>query len=74
MRLDIFLTEQGLSKSRTRASDLISALGAEMQPNTLTKRLNVRAGKLLNDYGIGYDNTHGRNGSRITLKLTEQAM
>ena len=56
------------------ASDLISALGVEMQPNTLTKRLNVRAGKLLNDYGIGYDNTHGRNGSRITLKLTEQAM
>ena len=56
------------------ASDLISALGVEMQPNTLTKRLNVRAGKLLNDYGIGYDNTHGRNGSRITLKLTEPAM
>ena len=56
------------------ASDLISALGAEMQPNTLTKRLNVRAGKLLNDYGIGYENTHGRNGSRITLKLAEPVM
>ena len=56
------------------ATELIAATGMEMQPNALTKRLNVRAGKLLNDYGIGYDNTHGRNGSRITLKLTEQAM
>ena len=51
------------------ATELIAALGLELQANALTKRLNVRASKLFNDFNIRYENTHGRNGSRIRLAL-----
>ena len=50
------------------ATELTVALSIEMNANTLTKKLNVRAGKLFNDHGIQYQNAHGRSGSRITLK------
>ena len=49
------------------ATDLAAVLGLDIQPNALTKRLNVRAGKLLLDFHIGYTNTHIRTGSRIRL-------
>lgn len=49
------------------ATDLAAALGLDIQPNALSKRLNVRAGKLLLDFHIGYTNTHIRTGSRIRL-------
>ena len=49
------------------ASELIQLLALDIQPNALTKKLNVKAGKLLNDYCIRYENTHTRNGSRISL-------
>lgn len=51
------------------ATELISAMGCEIQPNALTKRLNVNAAKLLCDYGIRYTNAHTKTGSRITLTL-----
>ncbi len=54
------------------ATELISALGIEMQGNALTKRLNIRAGKLMLDYGISYCNSHSRTGSSITLTLGER--
>ena len=54
------------------ATDLAAALGLELQPNALTKRLNVRAGKLLNDFHIRYENTHIRTGSRIKLTRAEE--
>lgn len=50
-----------------RAYDLILHLDLGLQPNALTKTLNVKAGTLLNDYGIRYENIHTRNGSRIKL-------
>ena len=54
------------------ATDLAAVLGLDIQPNALTKRLNVRAGKLLLDFHIGYTNTHLRTGSRIRLALVEE--
>lgn len=51
------------------ATELIAATGCEIQPNALTKRLNVNAAKLLCDYGIRYSNAHTKTGSRITLTL-----
>ena len=54
------------------ASDLIKRLTLDVQPNALTKKLNVSNGKLLNDYSIRYTNTHTRSGSRICLtRITE---
>ncbi|GAA6394440.1 hypothetical protein I4100191B2_19220 [Clostridiales bacterium] len=54
------------------ATDLAAALGLDIQPNALAKRLNVRAGKLLLDFHIGYTNTHIRTGSRIRLAWVEE--
>ena len=51
------------------ATELITAMGCEIQPNALAKRLNVNAAKLLCDYGIRYTNAHTKTGSRITLTL-----
>ena len=51
------------------ATELIAATGCEIQPNTLAKRLNVNAAKLLCDYQIRYTNSHTKTGSRITLTL-----
>ena len=54
------------------ATDLAAVLGLDMKANALTKRLNVRAGKLLLDFHIGYTNTHIRTGSRIRLAWVEE--
>lgn len=56
------------------ATELIAALGLDIQPNALTKKLNVRAGKLLNEFQIRYENTHSRSGSRISLTRIEAAV
>lgn len=56
------------------ASELASVLDIDTPPNALTKKLNVKAGKLMIDFGIQYSNTHTRSGSRISLNLMTQAM
>lgn len=53
------------------ATELIAALGMDIQPNALTKKLNVKASKLWNEFNIQYKNEHTRNGSRIILTLSE---
>ncbi len=55
------------------ASELSCILTLPVNANTLAKKLNVRAGKLLNDYSIQYENTHGRSGSQITLRRVTSA-
>ncbi len=40
-----------------------------MKSNKLTRKLNINAGKLLNDYGIEYANTRTHNGRTITFQL-----
>ena len=54
------------------ASELVQRLSLDVQPNALTKKLNIKEGKLLNDYSIQYENTHTRSGSRITLTRTPE--
>ena len=51
------------------ATELVSALGMDLKPNTLTMRLNVNAGRLLNEHGIQYENSRSHAGRKITLKL-----
>ena len=53
------------------ATELITLLGMDVQPNALTKKLNVKSGKLWNDFNIEYKNEHTRSGSRISLTLSE---
>ena len=52
------------------ATELAALLGDDMQPNILTRRLNVKAGELRNEYGIEYTAKRTRNGSFISLVRT----
>ena len=49
------------------ATELAAVLGDDMQPNILTRRLNVKAGELRSEYGIEYTMKRTRNGSAISL-------
>lgn len=49
------------------ATELATLLGEDMAPNILTRRLNVKAGELLNEHGIEYTVKRTRNGSFIRL-------
>ncbi|MCR2024203.1 helicase RepA family protein [Anaerotruncus colihominis] len=55
------------------ATDLTAALRADMKPNALAMRLNIRAGKLLNDYHIQYASVRTHAGRSIKLTLMPQA-
>ena len=48
-------------------TELATALQAGMQPNTLTKHLNVNAGRLFEEYGVQYENARNHAGRNITL-------
>lgn len=49
------------------ATELVALLQEDIQPNILTRRLNVKAGELLNEYQIEYSVKRTRNGSSISL-------
>lgn len=49
------------------ATELAALLQDDMQPNILTRRLNVKAGELRNEYQIDYSIKRTRNGSAICL-------
>ena len=51
------------------ATALVTELGLDLKPNTLTMRLNVNAGRLLNEYNIKYENHRSHSGRKITLTL-----
>ena len=41
--------------------------------NALTRRLNVKAGRLLNEYGIRYESSRTRNERTVKLAATERS-
>ena len=50
------------------ATELLTVLNDEnLQPNTLTRKLNINVDRLVNEYGICYENSRTRNGSNIKL-------
>lgn len=53
------------------ASELVDALKLEIQPNALSKKLNVRAAKMFQDFKVKYENNRSRTGSNITLTLMQ---
>lgn len=51
------------------ATELVELLGTDIQPNVLTRRLNVTAARLLNEYSIEYDNKpRNHNGRGVALR------
>ncbi len=51
------------------ATELAEKLSLNCAANALSRRLNVKAGKLLSEHNIIYRNVHSRTGSVIELKL-----
>ena len=54
------------------ATELVTVLNCDLTAIALAMRLNVRASKLLNEYGIRYENSRTHSGRTITLTLTTQ--
>lgn len=54
------------------ATELLAQISDEsLQANTLTRKLNVNVERLINEYGICYENFRTRNGSNIKLSLKQ---
>lgn len=51
------------------ATELIEKLGLDMKPNVVSLKLNVNAGRLMNDYGIRYTNRRNHSGRMIFFSL-----
>jgi len=55
------------------ATELVAVLELDIKPNTLTQRLNVRAGRLMNEYSVDYKTEHTHNGRRVKLAMLPKA-
>lgn len=53
------------------ATELVEILDEDIKPNFLSKKLNVKAGRLLDEFNIRYENNRTKTGSNITLTLTK---
>lgn len=53
-------------------TELVNRLGLNMKPNALTLRLNVKAGRLLNEHGIHYESSRNHTGRNIRLTLEKE--
>ena len=51
------------------ATELIEKLGLDMKPNVVSLKLNVNAGRLMNDYSIRYTNKRNYSGRMIFFSL-----
>ena len=50
-------------------TELVTALGLDVKPNVLTLRLNVNAGRLLNEHHVRYESSRNHAGRNIKLTL-----
>lgn len=55
------------------ATELVELLGMDMKPNTLSMRLNVNAGRLMDEHNVRYANERSHAGRCITLTLLSEA-
>ena len=71
-QVSAFLSSAGKDWEGT-PTELSALLGVDMKPNALTRRLNVNAGRLLNEYGIRYESSRTRNERTVKLAATERS-
>ena len=55
------------------ASALTEILQTDLQPNVLSRRLNVGAGRLFTEYGIRYEYSRSHGGRKVKLTMTREA-
>ena len=58
---------------RGTPTELVERLDMDIQPNTLSKQLNVNAGRLLHEHSIRYENNRNHAGRCLTLTLVSEA-
>ncbi|MBQ4059479.1 MAG: AAA family ATPase [Lachnospiraceae bacterium] len=68
LKISEFITNENPKWSGT-ASELVEILKLDIPPNALTKKLNIGAGNLENDFGIRYENSRNHDGRRINFEL-----
>ena len=68
LKISEFITNENPKWSGT-ASELVEILNLDIPPNALTKKLNIGAGNLENDFGIRYENSRNHDGRRINFEL-----
>ena len=71
-QISVFLSSGGKEWVGT-PTELTAHLGVDMKPNALTRRLNVNAGRLLNEYGIRYESRRNRNERTVKLAAAERS-
>lgn len=71
-QVSAFLSSGGKEWTGT-PTELAALLGVDMKPNALTRRLNVNAGRLLNEYGIRYESSRNRNERTVKLAATDRS-
>ena len=71
-QVSAFLSSGGKEWAGT-PTELASILGVDMKPNALTRRLNVNAGRLLNEYSIRYESCRNRIERTVKLAATERS-
>ena len=68
LKISEFITNENPKWSGT-ASELVEILKLDIAPNSLTKKLNIEAGNLENDFGIQYEYHRKPDRRIINLKL-----
>jgi RecA-family ATPase len=68
LKISEFITNENPKWSGT-ASELVEILNLDIAPNSLTKKLNIEAGNLENDFGIQYEYHRKPDRRIINLKL-----
>ncbi|MDL2273768.1 helicase RepA family protein [Oscillospiraceae bacterium OttesenSCG-928-G22] len=54
-------------------TELVGRIGLDIKPNALSMRLNVKIGRLLNEYRVRYENNRTHAGRHIMLSLISEA-
>ena len=67
------LLSSGSNEWTGTPTELCSILQLDIQPNALTRKLNINAGRLLNEYKIFYENSRSRSERKVKLSRLEQA-
>jgi len=56
------------------ATELVESLELNIKPNVLTAKLNVNAGRLLEEHSIYYKNSRSHAGRKIKLKIIDNSL
>ena len=68
--MNVRLSNSSMNREWTGSpSELAEAVNTGMAANALTKYLNVKCGRLKDEYSISYENKARHSGRRVTLIL-----